>query len=1209
MLLKRIQLSGFKSFADKIVIGLEKGITGIVGPNGSGKSNVIDAVRWVMGEQNAKTLRGKVATDIIFAGSSKRKALGMAEVSLVFDNSTPSNFCPPEYRHESEIVLTRRLYVDGQREFLINKKNCRLKDITNFFAISGLGGKSYSMIQQGAVERILNAKPEDIRVILEEAAGTIVYKIRRDETLKRFENTNENLNRINDIISELDRQHSNLKTQMEKAKKWNEYSARVKNLEMDLFYHDYHKYSEKLTESEGLMSSEKLREAEIMGTVSGLEQDYEMVQEEILRSNPDLQLLNDKLSSIRESIGRYESTIEHGDEKVEINKKRLEELERTIEEDCQNLKIIESQAEAAQEEVERSRQKARELQESIDSFQDEVDSVEEMSRSFDSRKEDLQDELRSIDRLLDNNSLRTESINRDRQKLAKDIVLIQERQQVLQEAIKENKLLLEEKSQLVEERQAGLKKYFDDKEKYINEIRNCDEKISQLEVERNSLKDEYWEVKSKLNSAVEVESKIRNVGNEIKRLMSIDTNLKQMVFGSVEEYVEFDSSNEGEIVQSARRSIEKWLECVLVKDIDSLNYLARLVKNNDSVSFPVRVLNQWKTSQVYESEKRNWVDKVDAVCLGKYLKIKSQISDELRSVLEVFLQSLYYLPCVSLGEEELQGLPSGVTVFSAQGLVIEGIDKFIVGNNDRGHLSRKEELNSLEIEVEQREEALASVQSSLDSLNQKQSEYKVELSQIEDYLSGQNQQSLDVISEFQSVQQVYNNKLELADQNELQLKNLLEEDSQLVEELEELGEKRIQLGSEQDRVNNEIDELSDEFDEIQEKKQVVFRQHEKRKQELAKAEGILSALRNSSDRTKEQLEVVQSNLSRKYSEKSNIELEIEDAIRSKAEAEQNIQSFIQERESLVEELRAKSEANSAIIDKSKKLEAAIKALNDELRGIQTSCFSKDKEMERMRVFLENIEQQAMEKYSLDLNEWQHEIDEGFDADKAVSEIKSLKNKIEHLGSINMMAIDEYEVLVERQTFLNAQRDEIVRSIAVIQDALEEIEEVSKNKFIETFERVNREFLSLFPILFPGGEARLDLTTPQDPLNSGVEILARLPGKKLQRMSLMSGGEKSLTAISLIFALLKTKPTPFCFLDEVDAPLDEANVGRFNNVLEVLSEKFQFIVITHNRRTMEIFDTLFGVTMQEPGVSKIVGVDMNRELPAHLQKAFTKEALT
>jgi chromosome segregation protein len=263
-------------------------------------------------------------------------------------------------------------------------------------------------------------------------------------------------------------------------------------------------------------------------------------------------------------------------------------------------------------------------------------------------------------------------------------------------------------------------------------------------------------------------------------------------------------------------------------------------------------------------------------------------------------------------------------------------------------------------------------------------------------------------------------------------------------------------------------------------------------------------------------------------------------------------------------------------------------------------------MERLKLAIEGISQQAIEKYHLNIAEREYTVDPDFDEKKVSRDVNKLRSKIDELGAINMMAIEEYDELMRRLDFITAQREEVFNSINLLEDALEEIEETTKNRFAETFAVVNSEFQNLFPILFPGGEGRLDMNAPEDPLNTGVEIIARLPGKKPQRMTLLSGGEKALTAISLIFALLKTKPTPFCFLDEVDAPLDEANVGRYNKVLEALSDRFQFIVITHNRRTMEVLDTLFGVTMQEPGVSKIVGVDMKKDIPDHLKKAFKEE---
>ena len=355
--------------------------------------------------------------------------------------------------------------------------------------------------------------------------------------------------------------------------------------------------------------------------------------------------------------------------------------------------------------------------------------------------------------------------------------------------------------------------------------------------------------------------------------------------------------------------------------------------------------------------------------------------------------------------------------------------------------------------------------------------------------------------------------------------------------------------------------------------------------------------------TKMQYERIELSLQRRYKEQENIRTESEESVRAEKQAKVDLQRLIGERENLENEYKEKRAENSGLIERQRSLDGEIKEKRDEVASFQQKASDRRVELERLEVGIENVRENCLEKYEMNVEELPELDAKQFNVNELNGKVTKLRKKAENIGPINMMAIQQYDAICVREAFILKQRDEVLRTIELIHEAIVEIEETSKNKFLVIYHKINQEFGNLFPILFPTGEARLELTEPDDPLNGGVEILCRLPGKKLQRLNLFSGGEKALTAISLIFALLKTKPTPFCFLDEVDAPLDEANVVRYNKVLSTLSQRFQFIVITHNRRTMEVLDTLYGITMQEPGVSKVVSVDMSRDIPDHLKNAF------
>ncbi|MDQ3230704.1 MAG: hypothetical protein M3Q07_02705, partial [Pseudobdellovibrionaceae bacterium] len=492
----------------------------------------------------------------------------------------------------------------------------------------------------------------------------------------------------------------------------------------------------------------------------------------------------------------------------------------------------------------------------------------------------------------------------------------------------------------------------------------------------------------------------------------------------------------------------------------------------------------------------------------------------------------------------------------------------------------------------------------MDVMEQQQAESRARLKDITDRLGSQNQDALAAMSDMQNLMNQDNHQKEIIEQNAHRIQELEQREHDLMRELEQLGETRISLGQEKEHQQGELESLQEESASIAERKDEVMRVHQQRQLELAKFETRSQSNRENLEQSRQQLHKLQSNISKRYEEKNRLEVELEQSEINQAHATQEIEVYIRRREELEGQLAERRELSAGVLEELRVIESRLREARDRQMEIQRSKSKKSVELERLKQVSRGILYQAKEKYQIDLMTHEFVEDPNFDADKTTREISKFRGQLETMGGVNMVAVEEYERISKRHEFIDAQKEEVLGSILLLQEAIDEIEETSKEKFLSTFEVVNKNFIELFPILFPGGEARLELTS-EDALTAGVEIMVRMPGKKPRSMTLYSGGEKALTAISLIFALLKTKPTPFCFLDEVDAPLDEANVGRYNKVLNALSDRFQFVVITHNRRTMEVLDQLYGVTMQEGGVSTVVGVDMKKDLPAHLQKAFKK----
>jgi chromosome segregation protein len=1196
MFLKKIVASGFKSFADRVVINFSRGITGVVGPNGSGKSNVIDAVRWVMGEQNAKNLRGDKATDIIFAGSERRKPLSMAEVSLVFDNSEGSPFCPPEFRHESEISLTRRMYADGQREYMINKKPCRLKDIVGFFAMTGLGGKSYSMIQQGQVDRILNSKPEDIREMLESAAGTIIYKKRKQEATRKLEQTQLNLSRIDDILLEVEKSLESLKNQVEKARKYKEVSERLREEELNLFAHNFHHYRDQEIELRKSIDESNDKAIVTMAEAATLERDHAELQAQLDEADPDMQRLQESISVIREKIASAEATLKSGKDLLQNGDQRLADIAEELSEEDANLKVLERQVESAQTELSSAESVAKDFNEAIDSFASEVDQAEEAARVYQSRIDEFEDEVRNLERLIESNKLKEENLHRDIEKNKGECEQQRERRQILTQELEEARELLTVAEGNAAGKKDGLDK--DIREKHDREISVAAayDKMKVANSHRDQLRERYHEVKGRVTSLAEITAGATDVATVLSSIREAGEDIDSLMIGLFTDFISFKESAD-EMPPRARAAFERWSERVLVDNLDQFNQFVRLANQHAKGTVPLSILELLEIPD--EQAVKTWADRWDAEPMTNYFNVEGS-----NPALAKVVNRLYLLSSLSLDEEVLRDMPSGVIVFTSQGVAFAGSEEFVFGSKDaEGLLSRKVELEELASELKGMEGQLASAQLEVDQLEIQINDDRAVIAAVDTKLREQNEDVQEVLGALHAAQHQVDRKKEGIEVCDAFIEKQSHNEVTYGEDLVKLSEEREALQIELRNAQDELEGIEEEASSLLERKEEVRRLHEGKKLELAKSEARASALRDSFTSTRSQLQLLQNKLSRKYAERDRVQHDIDRAKVEVVQAESDIGQFLEEREKLDTEFKAKREENAGIIDAVRKIDNDLREKRNEQDKHQRIVNDCNVKLERVLSHTETALEGAMEKYRVDLESYEFERQDNFNIESKTRLVSRLRSKINDMGDINMMALTEYEEKTERHEFMARQRDEVTSSIDLLETAIIEIEETSVRKFMEIFATINAEFGELFPILFPGGEGRLELMEPEKPLDGGVEILCRLPGKSMKAMSLFSGGEKALTAIALIFSMLKTKPTPFCFLDEVDAPLDETNVGRYNRVLEKLASQFQFIVITHNRRTMEVLDQLYGITMQEPGVTKVVGVDMQRDLPPHLRKAF------
>lgn len=1201
MFLRKIIAQGFKSFADRVTLTLDqRNITGIVGPNGSGKSNVIDAVRWVMGEQNAKMLRGEVSTDIIFSGSEKRKPLAMAEVTLVFDNRNYSAFCPPEYRGEDEISLTRRLYIDGQREYMINRRPARLKDLAGFFAATGLGGRSYSMIQQGQVDRILQAKPEQLREILEEAAGVQVYKQRRAEADRKLQDTDQNLERIEDLLGELSSQMETLEKQAEAARRYKDLTTLIRDTDMELMGQNYKLFSAKQDSIAAEKEELLLKEVAVGQQITEYESKHSAIKAELEATDPELNKINESITVLRENVASTEAQLNSKRSVLLSTQESLTSLKEELDGMRHSFIEQEQQMHQAKEQFELAAEEAETLEGQIEFFAEERETTGEQSLILEQRYEDQRIEISECEKRRDIKRAERAALEKEFSETKR---MMNEHTEVvteLEQSISENQILLDGMRVKERNQQSSLEQQTASQQRFEVEYSQLQTKLQKLAALKAEKRETLLASKTKLELLSSFEEQHENDLRSFCQQLPTDLDGKVCY---LIDHLSLNSSS-SDLSPAALRTIEDWLERLAISDSAIINSLTAELSNQQMSGIKATLADE------HSPVGLNWARQHQLSKLASVLDIINVTENPLLAkIIEQAIDGVF----IAKGELDLNLLEKdthtpSLIIFSDGSTLEANSKQLTLGqlSDTHGSLTRKQEIatlstqaSSLEAELQQTEQSIHKMESTADDLNTKLESTRSQAKRIQEsiYELRAEIRSTEQASEYRRTELSKLNK-QFSDQSvsyeqyASRLESLIHElkglDEQISNGRHSLEEVKVDLEDcrvRQEEANTQWEERRLDLQSIKTRAETLREHLERDQVSHAERDKVLEA-------KKQQIEKAESSASQGESEVESLSVLLRDYLEARSECEDKL-SQIKANSS---ETLAKLRDSELKIAEAKKIAFECKSKASELTI----------ESERASIALANIASQAMEKYSLEIAKLSIEIISGYDPSTKAKKVTQYKKELLSLGDVNLTAIEAYEELSKRHQFIDEQKNEVLKAKEKLQEAIHEIEESTKDKFLEMFTTLNVEFSNLFPILFPRGEGSLHLNDQQNPLNAGVEIYVRLPGKKRQNMRLFSGGEKALTAIALIFALLKSKPTPFCFLDEVDAPLDETNVKRYNNVLEALADRFQFIVITHRRRTMEVLDTLYGVTMQEPGVSKVVGVDMNRALPAHLQKSF-KEA--
>ncbi|WP_233231436.1 chromosome segregation protein SMC [Silvanigrella aquatica] len=1193
MKLKSIHISGFKSFADRVNIHYHDGITGVIGPNGSGKSNIIDAVRWVMGEQTAKSLRADDPTDIIFSGSQNRKPLSLAEVTLTFSND--GFHCPAEYMHLPEISIGRRINRGGEREYFMNREPCRLKDIVEFLLSIGLGSKSYAIIQQDKRDRIIQASPDDLREILEETAGITVFKVRRKEAEKRLTSTNERMKNLEEIEQELTRQKDSLEEQVEKASQKLSYSQELKEKEILLIKNHvgfYRNLAGKIKKEIDSRSSEIQQATIEAGEWESIANDLKSKQLELTQQ---MKATENQLDDQKIALTKYQERSENYKRRHEERITQKEKFKKELADEQLNLKREEERQVQLMEELEKLTLSLQKLDAEKESFQEKLEELDESLQVDRMRGDEIRSEMRAIETSRNSLRARNESLLDTISRYNQQILKITENHGTTHQSrgqiAADRKGIADNLSKV----SLGLNEVVLNRNQIESELENIKKQFDQSNTEREIIKQQHMEISSHasvLQKLVESNSGLSDGTLALKEKLS--NQISGFLFDAVSLHKDDETILENcmpHLFQAALlENTDDFIEIVDKVEELSISKVTLFVK--DLVTH---------LSQIEETDKANLESIHGIRCVGDRLesckwpsakKIFDRIficQDEwiLLKARKICAQSPHFIFVTE------RGTISHGTIGLSCGLLQEGASQ--------GILQKRREYSEAKVQKEKMQEKLASAEGALYSLSEKKKKIEIKVAELASVLEKEKVESVKLSSQLEN----YDLQLRHVDENLTRLDEEKERlQAELLESKDSFAKNQGQmdcLDSEFKLLQRDLDDFESDFSDKKETRDEVLTQLQSKKSERAV---ILERQTNNRKYYEEmvfQLKRMQQKVDSFISQIDDLDFQIsngESEVVHLASEIGNFQKQVKIYEDKLEYLVQEENENS---EELRVFESKLKSQKDSAASKQKFINEKQLELARYDTIIETALKDALEKYNLATQDLPFEANNDQSLrNQLENRIKELHVAIQELGAVNERALEEFKDVSERLNFLTTQKGDIERSVQELYLSIQEIEENTKVRFKEIFDKVNIEFQKIFPVLFPGGYGELHMLNDQDLLNSGVEILVRLPGKKMQNMSLFSGGEKALTAISLIFSLLKTTPAPFCFLDEVDAPLDEANVGRFNDVLDALSNEFQFVVITHNRRTMEVLDTIYGISMSEPGVSKLVSVDLS-DVPSHLRK--------
>ncbi len=1189
MYLKRLDMQGFKSFAEKISLDFSGGITAVVGPNGSGKSNIADAIRWVLGEQSIKTLRGSKMEDVIFAGTEHRKPLGFAEVTITLDNSDSS--LPIEY---GEVSITRRVFRSGESEYLINKSQCRLKDITELLLDTGIGRDGYSVIGQGRVDEILSTRSEDRRHIFEEASGIMKYKVRKIEAEKKLEMTRQNLERINDIISELELQLGPLKEQSETARKFLDLRENLKVLDVNVYLDGMEKFRDKL----------KVLEEQYKNVKEQMDSENKKL-DEITSSNREktdmVKTLDEKLEAAREQFYELEGSLERCSSEIKLNNEKAANLQQTIERLDSEQKELEEKIKSLDKEEAGKQDRLKYLERQLNDYstklaefekqmEELLKTLDEEERNIELLKSGIMDKMDiQSDKKMQIGNLKTHIENMKKRQRSIDSEIYQNVVEIDREKIKKEDL-----NKNVRNADEQIKKQKAKHQELLDEREDSDRMLGELRIKQNKLNSDIQSKSARVRTLREMEQNLEGYNRSVREILHACRGSSQFgngIHGALAQLIETDKKYEAAIeisLGSALQNIVTQSEEDAKKAIEFLkkNKLGRAtflpISSVTGRSFDNSTAARIKQCEGYcgiASELVSYDPQYSGI-IGSLLG-KVVVVDDLDNGIKIARKFGYSFRIVTLEGDLLN------TGGSMSGGSLE--------NRGTGILSRGREISELDMELKELKDYEASLSNDIKLIVEDIAQIDSEISSI--------------------LGDIKNNEL-VKIRDESHLAQIEENLKRLSARIEMLRQEKEQLERQVSEANQEMakyeNELSTIEQEISEAKQTVAEHQNKHKEDQAVRDALhaditdfkisvnsivesIAGVKENSERLNSEKENLTKSIAKKESEKEKCRMEIKKLEEQNEGLNARIKKHNEEKSGRTFEIDRLTEERKVLDEDLYDMVNKINDINKTILLLQEEYSRTEVKKTRLEAEMEALQDRIWNEYELTYStalELKRDIGSMSVAQKKINE---LKNSIKDLGPVNVASIEEYIKTKERYEFMSNQRNDMEQAREKLLRVIYEMTSIMKKQFMEQFKLINENFNTVFKELFNGGRAGLILTDQENVLESGIEIEAQPPGKKLQNMMLLSGGERAFTAIALLFAILRLKPTPFCVLDEIEAALDEANVYRFAEYLRNYSGNTQFIVVTHRKGTMERSDMLYGVTMQEHGVSKIVSMKMGEKV--------------